>query len=43
MVKTKLSFVEDASINRSPIFGGVNFQFWKVQMKIFIDSTERGI
>ncbi|XP_068504362.1 uncharacterized protein [Phaseolus vulgaris] len=27
----------------SPLFCGVNYQFWKVRMKIFIHSTDKGI
>jgi len=32
-----------ASINRPPLFCGVNYQFWKVRMKIFKHSTDKGI
>jgi len=39
----KLPFGEDASINRPPLFCGVNYQFWKVRMKIFMPSTDKGI
>jgi len=39
----KLSFGEGASINRPPLFCGVNYQFWKVRMKIFMHSTDKGI
>ncbi|XP_068466221.1 uncharacterized protein [Phaseolus vulgaris] len=39
----KLPFGEGASINRPPLFCGVNYQFWKVRMKIFIHSTDKGI
>jgi len=38
-----LPFAEGASINRQPMFSGVNYQFWKVRMKIFIESIDRGI
>jgi len=34
---------EGASINRPPLFCGVNYQFWKVRMKIFMHSTDKGI
>ena len=39
----KLPFGEGASINRPPLFCGVNYQFWKVRMKIFMHSTDKGI
>ena len=44
MAKNRLPFVEGAaSILRPPMFSGVNYQFWKVRMKIFIESIYRGI
>jgi len=39
----KMSFGEGASIKRSSLFCGVNYQFWKVIMKIFMYSTDKGI
>ena len=39
----KMPFGEGASINRPPLFCGVNYQFWKVIMKIFMHSTDKGI
>ena len=39
----KMPFGERASINRPPLFCGVNYQFWQVRMKIFIHSTDKGI
>ena len=39
----KLPFGEGASINRPPLFCGLNYQFWKVKMKIFFQSLDRGI
>jgi len=39
----KLPFGEGASINRPPLFCGVNYQFWKVRMKIFIESIDKVI
>ena len=39
----KMPFGEGASINRPPLFCEVNYQFWKVRMKIFIHSTDKGI
>jgi len=39
----KLSFGDGASINRPPLFYGLNYQFWKVRMKIFVESLDKGI
>jgi len=39
----KMPFGEGASINRPRLFCGVNYQFWKVRMKIFMHSTDKGI
>jgi len=39
----KLPFGEGASINRPPLFCGLNYQFWEVRMKIFVESLDRGI
>ena len=43
MAENKLPFVEEASTHRPPMFSGVNYQFWKLRMKIFIESIDRGI
>jgi len=43
MAENKLPFAECASINRPPMFSSVNYQFWKVRMKIFIESIDHGI
>jgi len=43
MAKNKLPFAKGASIYRPPMFFGVNYQFWKVGMKIFIESIYRGV
>ena len=32
-----------ASINRSPLFCGLNYRFWKVRMKFFVELIDRGI
>ena len=40
MVENKLPFAEGASINRPPMFSGVNYQLWNVRMKIFIESID---
>ena len=39
----KLPFGEGASINRPLLFYGLNYQFWKVRMKIFVESIDKGI
>ena len=39
----RLPFGEGASINRSPLFCCLNYQFWKVRMKIFMESIDMGI
>jgi len=39
----KLPFGEDASINRPPLYCGLNYQFCKVIMKIFVESLDKGI
>jgi len=39
----KLPFGEGASINIPPLFCGLNYQFWKVRMKIFVESFDKGI
>ena len=38
-----MSFAEGASINRPPMFGGVNFVLQKIRMKIFMESIDMGI
>ena len=38
-----MPFAEGASINRPPMFGGVNYAFWKIRMKIFMESIDMGI
>ena len=39
----RLPFEEGASINRPPLFCGLNYQFWKVRMKMFVESLDKGI
>ena len=43
MAGNKLRFAEGASIHRPPMFCGLNYQFWKVIMRIFIESIDRGV
>jgi len=38
-----LPFGEGASINRPPLFCGLNYQLWKVRMKFFVESIDRKI
>jgi len=39
----KISFEEGASINRPPLFCGLNYKYWEARMKIFIESIDQGI
>ena len=39
----KLPFGEGASINKSPLFCCLNYRFWKVRTKIFVESLDKGI
>jgi len=39
----KLPFREGASINRPPLFCGMDYQFYKVIMNFFVKSIDRGI
>jgi len=43
MVESKLPFAEGAYIHRPPMFCGLNYQFWKLRMQIFIESIDKGI
>jgi len=43
MTERKLPLVEGALIKRPPMFSGVNYQLWKVRMKIFIKSINSWI
>jgi len=36
-------FVEGSSINRPPMFVGMNYAFWKIRMKFFKESIDFGI
>jgi len=42
MAENKLSFAEGVSINRPPMFCGLNYQLWKARMRFFIESIDRG-
>ena len=39
----KFSLGEYASLNKPPLFCGVNYQLWCIGMKIFVDSIDRKI
>jgi len=39
----KLPFEEGASINKPPLFCGLNYKYWKVRMKVFVESIDQGI
>jgi len=39
----KSPFGEGASIKKPPLFCGLNYQFWKVRMKIFVESLDKEI
>jgi len=43
MAENKHPFVEGASIDRPPMVCGLNYQFWKVKMRIFIESIDRSV
>ena len=43
MAESKLPFVEGAAIHGLPMFCGLNYQFWKIRMQIFIESIDKGI
>ena len=43
MAENKLPFAEGASIHRPPMFSDINYEFWKIRMKIFIESIDQGI
>jgi len=43
MAENKLPFTEGSSINRPPMFCGLNYQFSKVRMRIFIESIDHSV
>jgi len=40
MAENKLPFVEGGPIHRPTMFSGINYQFWKIRMKIFIELLD---
>jgi len=43
MFEFKVFFAEGSSINRPPMFSGMNYAFRKIRMKIFMESINFGI
>jgi len=43
MYEFKVLFADGSSINRTPMFSGMNYAFWKIRMKIFMESIAFGI
>jgi len=39
----KLPFGDGVSINRPPLFCGLNYKYWEARMKIFVESIDQGI
>jgi len=39
----KLPFEEGASINKPPLFCGLNYKYWEARTKIFVESIDQGI
>ena len=39
----KQSFEEGASIYKPPLFCGLNYKYWQVRLKIFVESIDQGI
>jgi len=43
MANISQTFTEGASINKPPFFIGENYPFWKIRMKIFLESVDKGV
>ena len=39
----KLPFEEGVSINKPPLFCGLNYKYWEARMKIFVESIDQRI
>jgi len=39
----KLPFEEGTSINKPPLFCGLNYKYWEARIKIFVESIDQGI
>ena len=40
MSEFKVLFAEGSSINKPPMFNGMNYAFWEIRMKIFMESID---
>ena len=40
MSEFKVLFAEGSAVNRPPMFNGMNYAFWKVRMRIFMESID---
>jgi len=43
MAENKLPFTKGASTHRLLMFSGINYQFWKLRMQIFIEPINKAI
>jgi len=43
MVENKLSFAKDASTHSPSMFSNFSYQFWRVHIKILVESIDQGI
>ena len=43
MARNYQAFAQGASINQPPLFTWKNYPFWKVHMRIFLESVDRGV
>jgi len=43
MSNTSQTFAEGAFINKPPLFAGENYPFWKIRMKICLESVDKGV
>ena len=40
MSEFNVFFSEGSAVNRPPMFNGMNYAFWKVRMRIFMESID---
>jgi len=43
MANNSQNFTEGASINKSPLFVEETYPFWKIRMKTFLESIDKGL
>jgi len=43
MANISQTFAEGASINRPPLFVGENYPFWKIRIKLFLESINKEV